>query len=119
MKSTRRVGRVHQASEILHPHKVPRPNPQKAALTRAPVFKGPQKIQVFIADAHSMFGEGLRLVLEAQPDVTVIGETVESGDLGELVAKLKPDVVLLDLELVGFDVLREMRSSEFAISVIV
>jgi DNA-binding NarL/FixJ family response regulator len=59
-------------------------------------------IRVLLTDDHPIVRDGLAAVLELQPDMEVVGE---AGDGAEAVAKareLKPDVVLMDLQLPGF-----------------
>lgn len=58
-----------------------------------------QKIRILIVDDHDIVREGLRAVLESRLDLVVIGE---AGDGIQAVAKaqtLKPDVILMDLEM--------------------
>lgn len=58
-----------------------------------------KQIRVLIVDDHDIVREGLRAVLESRPDLVVIGE---AGDGIQAVAKaqsLKPDVILMDLEM--------------------
>jgi len=55
------------------------------------------KIRVVLADDHNIVREGLRLLLETADDIEVVGE-VENGRLAvEMVKKLHPDVVVMDL----------------------
>lgn len=60
-----------------------------------------EKIRLFLVDDHALFREGLIRLLEAEPDFTVAGR---AGNIAEAVAaipELKPDVVLLDVDLGG------------------
>lgn len=54
-------------------------------------------IKVFIADDHAVFRDGLRSLLEAQKDITVIGEAANGRDAVREVKRLKPDVVIMDI----------------------
>ncbi len=59
------------------------------------------RITVFIVDDHAMVRKGLRMTMEAQPDIQVVGE---SGSLQEAVQsapKLQPQIVTLDLSMPG------------------
>lgn len=56
-------------------------------------------IRVLIADDHAIFREGLRKLLEAEADISVVGEARTGSECLTLVEKLKPDVVLLDLKM--------------------
>lgn len=58
-------------------------------------------IRCIIVDNHASFREGLRRVLESEPDFEVVGETGDSARGHELVRQLKPDVVLMDIAMPG------------------
>jgi two-component system, NarL family, response regulator NreC len=60
-------------------------------------------IRVLIADDHTIVRSGVRLLLEAEPDIEVVGEALEGNQAIELVASLKPDVVLMDIAMPGID----------------
>jgi len=53
--------------------------------------------RVFLADDHQLVRDGLKMLLEADPEVTVVGETGDGRDAVRQVRKLKPDVVILDV----------------------
>jgi len=56
-----------------------------------------QKIRVLLADDHTVVRQGLRALLEAEPDIVVAGEA-DTGRLAvQLTAKLLPDVVVMDI----------------------
>jgi DNA-binding NarL/FixJ family response regulator len=68
-------------------------------------------ISVLIADDHPMVREGLRAVLAATDDVTLAGEAVNGAEAVALTASVRPDVVLMDLqmpELHGVDATRQI-----------
>ena len=60
---------------------------------------GPTK--VLVVDDHPLYREGLLTALAAAPDVDVIGEAGDGAEAVELVALLRPDVVLMDLHMPG------------------
>jgi two-component system response regulator NreC len=69
-------------------------------------------IQVLIADDHAVLRAGLRMLLEAQPDMTVVGEAADGEEAVAQVEDLRPDVVLLDLSMPGsggLDVIRRIK----------
>lgn len=69
-------------------------------------------IRVLIVDDHTVVRQGLRLLLEAQVDLTVVGEAADGAEALSMTAALSPDVVLLDLimpGMSGLDVLRQLR----------
>ncbi|MGQ9585704.1 MAG: response regulator [Anaerolineae bacterium] len=55
------------------------------------------RIRVLLADDHALLREGLRLVLEAQPDLQVIGEAGDGEEAVEKSRTLRPDLVLMDI----------------------
>ena len=57
------------------------------------------KIRVLVADDHPMLREGLVAVLGTQPDFDVIGEAADGSEVVRLAQTLRPDVILLDLEM--------------------
>src|SRR5579883_3379734 len=54
-------------------------------------------LQIFIADDHALFRSSLRSLLESQKNWCVCGEAADGREAVEKTARLKPDVVLLDL----------------------
>jgi DNA-binding NarL/FixJ family response regulator len=64
---------------------------------------GAKKVRVLIADDHPMVRQGLRVFLELEPDLEVVGEASDGAEAAALTARLLPDVVLLDLVMPGVD----------------
>jgi len=58
-------------------------------------------IRVVIVDDHALFRDGLREILDAQPDIQVVGEAGNSSGALAVVARERPDIVLLDVEIPG------------------
>jgi DNA-binding NarL/FixJ family response regulator len=56
-------------------------------------------VRVVLADDHPMYRFGLRAVLDASPEVEVVGEAADGAELLALVARYVPDVVLTDLSM--------------------
>ena len=56
-------------------------------------------VRVVLADDHPMYRFGLRAVLDASPEVEVVGEAADGAELLALVARCAPDVVLTDLSM--------------------
>lgn len=71
-------------------------------------------INVFLADDHAVFRDGLRLVLETEGDIQVIGDAADGRETVHQVALLCPDVVVMDIampELNGIEATRRIHAS--------
>jgi len=74
-------------------------------------------IRVLIADDQDIVRTGLRMILDAQPDIEVVGEAVDGRDALELARRLRPDVCLFDIrmpELDGIELTRRLAGPEVA-----
>jgi two-component system, NarL family, response regulator YdfI len=60
-------------------------------------------IRVLITDDHLIVREGLRLILETAENIEVVGEAVDGAECLQLVPTLKPDVILMDLQMPHMD----------------
>lgn len=56
-----------------------------------------KKIRILLADDHTLMRRGLRLIVEQQPDLVVVGEAGDGRQAVTLVTSLKPDVAVLDI----------------------
>jgi len=73
-----------------------------------------QSTRIVIADDHPIFRDGLRRLLETEPDLKVIGEACDGAEAVKMARQLKPDILLLDLAMPrhpGLEALREMSSA--------
>ena len=59
------------------------------------------RLRLLIADDHPLFRKGLRGLLAAQPDLEVVGEAASGAEAVALTAQLRPDLVLMDLQMPG------------------
>jgi DNA-binding NarL/FixJ family response regulator len=66
-------------------------------------------VGVLIVDDEELVRVGLRAIIDAQPDLTVLGEGADGADVPALVARLHPDVVLMDLRMPAIDGLQATR----------
>jgi len=69
-------------------------------------------IRVVLADDHKLMRAGLRLVVDQQPDLSVVGEADDGRQAVELAKSLRPDVVVMDIgmpNLNGIEAARQIR----------
>ena len=80
------------------------------------------QISVLIADDHTIVRSGVRMLLEAEPDIKVVGEALNGIEALELTESLQPDVVLMDItmpELDGLEATRQLKERFPQINVLV
>ncbi len=71
-------------------------------------------IRVFLADDHAVVRDGLRMILEAQGDITVVGDAADGRQAVRRVQQLCPDVAVMDIampELNGIEATHEIRQT--------
>lgn len=79
-------------------------------------------IKIMIADDHSMIREGLKNLLELDGDIQVIAEAVDGEDCLNKLQVVKPDVLLLDINMPkknGLEVLKSLKSKKTKLKVLV
>ena len=87
--------------------------------------KTPPLVRILVVDDHTIVRQGLRSILDLEPDFTVVGEAADAEQAVADTARLSPDVVLLDLMLSdrapaeGLDVCSELRDRHPGVSVVV
>ncbi len=67
------------------------------------------KVRVLVADDHPVFRYGMRAILSSKPDVDLVGEAEDGNEAVALALELKPDVILMDLNMPGTDGIEATR----------
>ncbi len=78
-------------------------------------------IRVLIADDHPIVCKGIHNLLEPAVGVTVVGEAHSGAEALELIRSLRPDVVLLDVELTdmsGIDVIKQLNDAQISVRIL-
>ena len=73
------------------------------------------EIRILIVDDHEMVRNGLSVMMEREQDFTVVGEAQNGKEAVDMVSKLRPDVVLMDLrmpEMDGVEAMRQIRAEQ-------
>lgn len=79
-------------------------------------------IRLVIADDHALLRQGIKNVLELEPDFQVIGEAGDGEEAIKRTAELKPDILLLDINMPrmnGLEVTRKLRDSRSSVKVVI
>jgi DNA-binding NarL/FixJ family response regulator len=79
------------------------------------------EIRLIIADDHPIFRQGLRQVIEREPQLKVIGEAGDGQTALERIAALRPEIVILDIDMPrmdGFSVARALLKQQLAVEII-
>ena len=79
-------------------------------------------VKIMIADDHSMIREGLKSLFELDHDFEVIGEAENGKDCLDKLKKVKPDVLLLDINMPvmnGLEVLKYLKSYRIRVKVLI
>ena len=73
-----------------------------------------KRIRILLADDHPVVRQGFKMILDAQPDMEIVGEAGNGREAVELAESLKPDVVVMDVampELNGIEATRRVAAS--------
>jgi two-component system response regulator NreC len=75
--------------------------------------KGAEVIHILLVDDHALVRAGIRLVLDRQPDMVVVGEACTGADAVALALRIRPTVVILDVglpDMDGIDALERIKA---------
>lgn len=81
-----------------------------------------EKIRVVIADDHAIMRVGIRNILSRSKDICVVGEASNGTEAIQLINDLRPDVLVLDMEMPvmdGVEVARRLRSDQSPVNILV
>ena len=79
------------------------------------------RMRVFLVDDHKIFREGLKTMLEKQPDIEVVGEAENGREAVGVVPELLPDVVIMDVvmpEMNGIDATRQIVAKSPSVKIL-
>ena len=82
----------------------------------------PEPIRIAIADDHPVFRDGLFEVLRLEEGFEMVGKAANGHDTLDMVERMRPEILLLDLSMPGLDglaILRRLRESGASTKVIV
>lgn len=68
-----------------------------------------RRVRVLIADDHPLFRDGMRSLLDSLPETEVVGEAASGEEAIALAARLRPDVVLMDIKMPGVNGIQATR----------
>jgi DNA-binding NarL/FixJ family response regulator len=80
-----------------------------------------QEIRIVIADDHPLMRQGLRQIIEMEPNLKIVGEAGNGSDALAVIERLMPDVAILDVDMPhqdGFQVARALAAGNNSAAII-
>ncbi|MBC7451468.1 MAG: response regulator transcription factor, partial [Cytophagales bacterium] len=80
------------------------------------------KIRILIADDHILIRDGIKALLQQEPDFEVCGEASDGIELLELLSEVVPDIIVLDLSMPGkngIEIIKEVRITNPSVKCII
>ena len=74
-----------------------------------PMRNGPQRIRVLLVDDHTLLRQALRIMLDGQDAVEIVGEATNGREALDAAERLRPDVVLMDMVMPGLNGIEATR----------
>lgn len=68
------------------------------------------RLRIVVADDHAIVRQGLKLLIDKQPEMTVVGEAADGTSVLERAGALKPDIVVMDISMPGMNGLIATRT---------
>jgi DNA-binding NarL/FixJ family response regulator len=90
--------------------------------TKPQITAHPKKCRVLLVDDHPIVRQGLALLIDREPDLSVCGEAEGAHSAFHAITTLRPDIVVLDISLSGPDgleVLKEIRTKTASLPVLI
>src|SRR5260370_8640606 len=87
----------------------PPPHVRGSAVNDRLSHRNAKSTRIVIADEQPIFCQGLRKVIETQPDLRVVGYTSDGAEAVKLTRERAPDILLLDLAISGLPELEVLR----------
>jgi two-component system response regulator NreC len=79
------------------------------------------EIRLLLVDDHAVIRTGLRMLLESQRDLLIVGEAANGADALELAERLKPDIIVMDItlpDISGIEVTRRLKRQQPTIAIV-
>jgi DNA-binding NarL/FixJ family response regulator len=80
------------------------------------------RLRIVLADDHAIVRQGLRLLIDSQPEMRVVGEAADGEDVLAQTRALKPDIVVMDISMPGMNGLlatRALKQAQPEVAIIV